>query len=239
MKEIIETINRSITEKCNQLKNEVNMGFSSIVLPNVLPITPKASSSKSTTPPISYILYGVAGLSAIGAFTASDDGSIGPKLLGLGFAALCAIGGYRFSKPTAKEEVVTGTPIINLDSFKNDVSSKVISIVKNVSGEWDDFMQANKNQLQQAINNSALDTTTKDEMMNKVFIHEVFDIRLVDFNKQINLVNTIADLKTTIESFKTKLLTAIDNTAREQIDKYNLLLSLNSDGKHSVYHGVD
>ncbi len=224
MKKIIETINRSITVKCNQLKNEVNMGFSSIVLPNSLPLAPQTSSSKSTTPPISYILYGVAGLSAIGAFTASDNGSIGPKLLGLGFAALCAIGGYKFSKPAAKEEVVTGSPNINLDNYKNDVSSKVISILKKVSEEWDDFMQANKNQLQLAINNSELDATTKDEMMNKIFIHEVFDIRLADFNKHINLVNTITDLKTTIESFKEKVLTDIDNAVKKQINKYNSMI---------------
>ena len=220
MKNLIDSINQTIAAKCNDLKNEVNTDLSSIVLSNGLPPVPRTTSRQKSTPPISYILYGLAGLSAIGALSIN-----GFRLIGLGMAAVCAYGGYKVSQQnTSSTSVVTGTPIINLDNLKNEVSSKVITIFKKVSGEWDDFMQLTKNNLQEAISQSTLDSSQKDEMMNKVFIHEVFDISLVDFNTKMNSVNNINGLKSVIEAFKSSLLNAIDETARKQIEKYSSLL---------------
>lgn len=218
MKDYIDNINCEIIAKSNQLKKEVNLGFSEIVLPNALPSVNNSNSHQSS-PPISYILYGVAGLSALGALTISEF-----KWIGLGLTAFCAFGGYKLSKQN-KKQADKKTQDINLDELKNAVSSKVLSILKNVSGEWDDFMQETKTSLPQMINNSGMSLSQKDEMMNKIFIHEVFDIRMIDFNNQMNNVNSISELKTTIESFKSKLLIAIDNTANKQISKYNSMLN--------------
>lgn len=219
MQKLIENINRTIASKCNQLKSVVNVDLSSIVLPNTLSPVPQAKTNQSSTPPISYILYGLAGLSTIGALSIS-----GFRLIGLGIAAVCAYGGYKTSQHNTSMNVVTGTPIINLENLKNDVSSKVISVFKKVSGEWDDFIQQTKNNLLDAINQSTLDSSQKDEMMNKVFIHEVFDISLADFNDKMNSVNSIKELRSVMESFKSRLINAIDETARKQIEKYNSLL---------------
>ena len=219
MNNIINNINQAIADKCNQLKNEVNVGLSSIALPNSLPPVPQTNSRQTSTPPISYILYGLAGLSAIGALSFS-----GFRLIGLGIAAACAYGGYKASQQKASTGVVTGNPIINLDNLKIEVSSKIISVFQNVSREWDDFMQQTKNNIQNAINQSSLDSSQKDEMMNKIFIHEVFDISMADFNSKMNVVSTVADLRSAIEAFRSRLLNAIETTGRKQIEKYNSLL---------------
>lgn len=219
MNNIINNINQAIADKCNQLKNEINAGLSSIALPNSLPPAPQTNSRQTATPPISYILYGLAGLSAIGALSIS-----GFRLIGLGIAAACAYGGYKSSQQKASTSVITGNPIINLDNLKIEVSSKIISVFQNVSREWDDFMQQTKNNIQNAINQSTLDSSQKDEMMNKIFIHEVFDISMADFNTRMNVVSSVAELKSAIEAFRSKLLNAIETTGRKQIEKYNSLL---------------
>lgn len=219
MNNIINNINQAIADKCNQLKNEVNVGLSSIALPNSLPPVPQTNSRQTSTPPISYILYGLAGLSAIGALSLS-----GFRLIGLGIAAACAYGGYKASQQKAFTGVVTGNLIINLDNLKIEVSSKIISVFQNVTREWDDFMQQTKNNIQNAINQSSLDSSQKDEMMNKIFIHEVFDISMADFNSKMNVVSTVADLRSAIEAFRSRLLNAIEATGRKQMEKYNSLL---------------
>lgn len=219
MKTFIENMNQSIAAKCNELKNEVNKGLSAIILPNALTPVPHTSSSQTGAPPITYILYGLAGLSAIGALSIS-----GFRIVGLGIAAICAYGGYRLSSTNSKQKVVTGTPFIDIERLKSDVSSKVILLLRKVTDEWDDYMQHNKNNLQDAINQSTLDSNQKDEMMNKVFIHEVFDISMADFNSRMNVVSTVAELKSVLEAFRSKLVNAIETTGRKQIEKYNSLL---------------
>ena len=219
MKTFIENMNQSIAAKCNELKNEVNKGLSAIILPNVFTPVPHTSSSQTGTPPITYILYGLAGLSAIGALSIS-----GFRIVGLGIAAICAYGGYRSSSTNSKQKVVTGTPIIDIERLKSDVSSKVILLIRKVTDEWDDYMQHNKNNLQDAINQSTLDENLKDDMANRIFIHEVFDISMADFNARMNTARTVAEIKSVIETFRSKMLNAIESTGRKQIEKYQSLL---------------
>ncbi len=83
MNSFINNINQTIADKCNQLKNEVNMGLSSITLPNSLPSVSQSDTRQTATPPISYILYGLAGLSAIGALSIT-----GFKIIGLGLSLI-------------------------------------------------------------------------------------------------------------------------------------------------------
>ena len=126
---------------------------------------------------------------------------------------------------SGKPDIVTGNPMINIESLKNDVSVKVISLLRKMTGEWDDFMQRTKNNIQDVINQSSLGSNQKDEMMNKIFIHEVFDISMADFNSRMNVVSTVAELKLVIEEFRSKLVSAIETTGRKQIEKYNSLLN--------------
>jgi len=219
MNNLINNINQTIADKCNQLKDEVNMGLSSITLPNSLPSVSQNDTRQTATPPISYILYGLAGLSAIGALSIT-----GFRIIGLGIAAVSAYGGYRLASSSGKPDIVTGNPMINIESLKNDVSAKVISLLRKMTGEWDDFMQLTKNNIQDAINQSTLESNQKEEMMNKIFIHEVFDISMADFNSRMNVVSTVAELKSLIEAFRSKLMNAIDATGKKQIQKYNSLL---------------
>lgn len=219
MNNLINNINQTIADKCNQLKDEVNMGLSSITLPNSLPSVSQNDTRQTATPPISYILYGLAGLSAIGALSIT-----GFRIIGLGIAAVSAYGGYRLASSNGKPDIAAGNPMINIESLKNDVSSKVISLLRKVSGEWDDFMQRTKNNIQDVINQSSLDSNQKDEMMNKIFIHEVFDISMADFNSRMNVVSTVTELKLVIDEFRSKLVSAIETTGRKQIEKYNSLL---------------
>ena len=61
-------------------------------------------------------------------------------------------------------------------------------------------------------------------MANRIFIHEVFDISMADFNARMNTARTVAEIKSVIETFRSKMLNAIESTGRKQIEKYQSLL---------------
>ena len=111
-------------------------------------------------------------------------------------------------------------PIIDIERLKSDVSSKEsYRYFRKVTDEWDEYMQHNKNNLQDAINQSTLNENQKDEMTNRIFIHEVFDISMADFNTRMNTARTVAEIKSAIETFRSKMLNAIESTGRKQMEK--------------------
>ena len=90
MKEKVENINLLISEKRDGLKQKAEVSFSSIIgaiRPTHLAVQPK----QKNIPPISYMLYGVAALSALGAVFSES------KLLCSGLGLACAFAGYHLS----------------------------------------------------------------------------------------------------------------------------------------------
>ena len=216
MKEQINLINQSIKEKRDKLIDNVERRFASIVVPSGTQNTNNAKGD--SVPPISYILYGVSALSACGAI-ASDS-----KLLCLGVAVASAFGGYQLSSSKKASKVTSATnSILNLDSLKNDISIKIIEAVKNSTNEWESFMEQKQKDVQTVIANSSLNDSQKDVMYSKVFVYEVIDISLSEFNSMMNLASNTADIKKCMDSYKSKLISAIDSVAIKQIAKYNSL----------------
>lgn len=211
MKERIEKINLAIEEKRERLKEKAKRHFSAIVLPSQLPVSRERTSADQTIPPISYILYGIAGLAALGVFL-SDS-----KILCAGLAAISAYGGYRFSNPNKPSQ--SSSPSANLNTLKNEASSKVLEIIKTTTHEWEEFMERKQQEVQQII--STIPSSQKDEMMSKVVLYEVIDIRMSEFSSMIMGVSSISELKNKIEAYKLKLLKAIDEASAKQIEKYN------------------
>ena len=212
MKERIEKVNQAIEEKRERLKEKAKRHFSAIVLPSYLPVGHEVPSTSQSLPPISYILYGIAGLAALGVFL-SDS-----KILCASLTAISAYGGYRFSNPN-KAASVSLSSSANLNSLKNEVESKVLGIIKNTTHEWEEFMERKQQEVQQII--STVSSSQKDAMMSKVVLYEVIDIRVSEFSSMIMGVSSISELKNKIEAYKLKLLKAIDEASAKQIEKYN------------------
>lgn len=220
MKEKINQVNQLIDEKCDRLKDKAERSFTFIntILNNTTKNSEVVGKGRNI-PPISYILYGMAGISSIGAL-ASDS-----KLLCLGVAAASAFGGYKFSKQKEMASPsATRYQNPNLDSLKNEVSAKVLDIVKKITNEWEDFMELQQKVVQNAIAASSLSDSDKESLQSKVFIYEVIDISISDFSSMINSVSEQSDMKTQIDLYKSKLLSAIDSAADKQINKYNSII---------------
>ena len=217
MKEKINQINRSIEETRDRLKEKVERYFLAITVPNgQLPQQSVQGSKDAKTPPISYMLYGVAGLSFILMIASeSSESSESSKLLYLAAAAACAYGGYKLSrKNKSNTSASSSSQVLDIDSLKNDVRTK----------EWEQFMEVNQKEVQSAISSSSLSEAEKDSLLSKVYVYEVIGISLSDFLFMLNAAKDLSAIKQSIASYKAMLLDAIDKAAEKQIGKYNSLI---------------
>lgn len=230
MKEKINQINRSIEETRDRLKEKVERYFLAITVPNgQLPQQSVQRSKDAKTPPISYMLYGVAGLSFILTIASiaseASEASKASKLLYLAAAAACAYGGYKLShKNKSNTSASTSSQVLDIDSLKNDVRTKVRESVTKTTKEWEQFMEMNQKEVQSAISSSSLNEAEKDSLLSKVYVYEVIGISLSDFLFMLNAAKDLSAIKQSIASYKAMLLDAIDKAAERQIGKYNSLI---------------
>ncbi len=170
MKEKINQINRSIEETRDRLKEKVERYFLAITVPNgQLPQQSVQGSKDAKTPPISYMLYGVAGLSFIlmiaSESSESSESFESSKLLYLAAAAACAYGGYKLShKNKSNTSASSSSQVLDIDSLKNDVRTKVRESVTKTTKEWEQFMEMNQKEVQSAISSSSLNEAEKDSL---------------------------------------------------------------------------
>lgn len=227
MKEKINQINRSIEETRDRLKEKVERYFLAITVPNgQLPQQSVQGSKDAKTPPISYMLYGVAGLSFILMIASeSSESSESSKLLYLAAAAACAYGGYKLShKNKSNTSASSSSQVLDIDSLKNDVRTKVRESVTKTTKEWEQFMEMNQKEVQSAISSSTLSEAEKDSLLSKVYVYEVIGISLSDFLFMLNAAKDLSAIKQSIASYKAMLLDAIDKATEKQIGKYNSLI---------------
>lgn len=222
MKEKIIQINQSIEEKRVRLKEKSERYFASITIPSDSMSSRHYSNTNrgQSKPPISSILYGVAGLSAITAMV-SDS-----KIPLLAIAAASAFGGYRLSKSGCSNFTKsTSSSSFNINSLKNEITSKVLDSVKNITEEWESFMDLKQKEIQNVIISSTLNDNQKDVLLSKIYLYEVIDISIADFTLKANSIVNISELKTLIDSYKFKLISAIDSVVIKQTSKYNALMN--------------
>lgn len=222
MKERISQINLSIEEKQNRLKEKAERFFASITIPYGETLHQGNNTAKrKSTPPISYILYGVSALSTLGVI-ASDS-----KALCCGVALASAFGGYKLSKHTESSEnkALNDSASTNISAIKNEVTLKVLESIKKITQEWEEFMELKQREIQRVIENSTLNDSEKDSLYSKVFIYEVIDISISEMCSMINKSADVATIKQTLSVCKEKVKSAIDNAAYKQTSKYNSLIS--------------
>ena len=219
MKEKIEKINLLIAEKRDRLKEKTERYFDNIRVPVSPSISSASQSKQGNIPPISYILYGIAGISAFFAVTTDS------KMLYTGIAAASAFGGYKLSQNGSSSDSLSDEIVPTLSTVKTNATSEVVESVKKTTKEWDEFMELKQKEMQTLIDMSSLDKDQKDTLASKIFIYEVIDISIAEFLNIINSATDQADIKQKINAYKEKVLNAIDNTANKQIAKYSSLIS--------------
>lgn len=221
MEERINQINLSIEEKRNRLKEKAERYFASIVIPTGnTPQQRNRTTKDESTPPISYILYGISAISAIGSL-ASDT-----KVLCLLVAAASAFGGIKLSKcaNSSETEVINDSTIISISKIKNEVTSKVLESIKKITQEWEEFMELKQHEVQSAISNSTQNDNIKDLLYSKVFIYEVIDISISEVSSMVNKAADVAEIKQILSILKERVKSAIDDAAHRQVSKYNSLI---------------
>lgn len=215
MKDILNQIVQSIEQKRDILKDKTEKYFASITIPSINTLPQKNSVNKSKSiPPISYILYGVSGLSVVGAI-ASDS-----KLLCLVAAAASAFGGYALSNSGVTNRRQPNSTKDNIEAIKSGVVSKVLDSVKMITHEWEEFMEFKQKEIQSAISQSSLSESDKDSLLAKTFIYEVIDVSISEFTSIASKAIDVVRLKQSIQLYMEKVKSAIDKAANIQISKY-------------------
>lgn len=216
MKTKVDIIVQSIEQKRLELKRNVETFFSTISVQQPISFTSSKPNKGKKIPPISYILYGLAGVSAIGII--SGDSGIS-KLLCLGVSAASAYGGYKLSNPTM-ENTVSVNNVFNIDTLKNEIKSKIVDSIKSITKDWEDFMEIQQKKLQNSIQNSEYSEQEKDAMLSKVYVYEVIDVSLSEVNRMISDATDSEYLKRQLQLIKTRIINAIDQSLNQQINKY-------------------
>ena len=215
MEEQVKQINKAIADKRDILKEHAKMYFDALKVSTNTKEAADHNTTQKGIPPISYILYGIAGLSAVGTI-ASDS-----KLLCTGLAAASAFGGYKLSKNrTTNTKNISTNSNVSTNKSKNEIISKAIDAIKNTTKEWEEFMEVKQNEIQSAIDTSSLDENQKNSLSSKVFVYEIIDINIYELSNMINTAKSADDTNKVISLYKDKLLTAIDKAAASQIAKY-------------------
>ena len=230
MKNIISNINSEIERKRDQLKNIVSHSFSEIVIVEKSQPVTSTQIARTQTPPISYMLYGTGGLSAIGALSmmgseGSDDSQSRIGLL-CALSAISIFGGFFFSRKSGNKSTTVRPSVNNFNQTENKVKEKVGEIVKKTSQDFDDFLEQEKNQLQKAINDTQCNDSIKNQMRSKIAIHEILDIKTIDFMKLANASQNATQLQDAVDIYKRKMLQAIDDACKKQMSTYLSLLDL-------------
>ena len=130
MKDTVNSVNSAIEEKKERLIQKAEMYFSGIHLPTSE--TPVPTNKRKSQPPISYIFYGAAGLSAIGGLCSHRAGS---KLAWWGLAAAGAYVGYKLSQKDNGHQMETHNEK-DIHGIKNEVTAKVLDITKRLKQDW-------------------------------------------------------------------------------------------------------
>lgn len=224
MKEKLEQINQSIDVKKNRLMAKASEYFDAINLPTITIQNQNiVRTAGSKTPGLTYILYFIA---VVFLFLAIfSDGSTFVFIL---LAAICAIGGYMFSKKNSSSPVASGHTVTqDINSIKASTISKGIDSVKKITHEWEEFMEKNQKEVYAAIDSSPFSMRQKDELSSRIFTYEVIDINLSDLMSLINSASSIADIQHKLNIFKSRFLKAIDTAANNQEKKYRSLIGLN------------
>lgn len=222
MKEKINQINQSIEEKSSCLKEKAERYFTSITVPLDNSLQQRYIDNKSKSiPPISYILYGITGLSAIGLLASNS------KCFFLCVAAASAFCGYKLSKrkPIHNGDISIHSQNSNLGSIKNEITSKVLESVKKITQEWEEFMELKQRELQSVISTSSIDDREKDTMLSKTYIYEVVDISMSEFSSMINKSANATEIGQKLSLYKEKVKSEVENAAHKQIIKYTSLTS--------------
>lgn len=230
MKETINKINLQISEKRDRLKEKAERYFDCIVVPMSATTPTHSLSKKGSVPPVSYILYGIAGVSAICTFATDSKilfasiAAINSKILFAGIAAISAFGGYIFSQNNHNDKnTAISYNTDSLSSVKTDMISKVLESVKKTTKEWEDFMELKQKEIQTLIDTAPLEANKKDELLSKIFVFDVIDISISEFSGMINTASSLLEIQQRIKEYKIKLLNAIDDAANKQIKKYKSL----------------
>lgn len=217
----INQIILSIQSKSDSLKEKARREFDTIKIPQANSFQVSKNQNNKKTPPITYILYGVSALSVLGALTCDATAS---KIILWGIAATSAIGGFRLSVPTANgAKNNRGTTTIELNSLKSDVTSQIITIVKNIKNEWEQFMEEKQQVIRSIIQSASIDDSIKDSLLSKIFIYEVVDIKISTLSSLVNEANDLSTIQHNLDFCKNELINSIELACKRQSEKYNFI----------------
>lgn len=230
MKNIIEQINKEIKEKEKRLSEKTEQYFASIFIssPQSHNIGLNERNNRKI-PPISYLLYSVAGISLIGTIFSksritfeNSDIDFSSKILYAGIAITSAFGGYKLSKKN--KPTYTPQPQIDIQKIKNNINEKINEAIIENNYDWEEFIIIKQKNIRQVINNSDKQPEEKDALLSKIYNYEVIDVNVSEMLNIINASSDLNALKQNIDNVKNKIIKAIQNTTTKQIEKYNSLV---------------
>lgn len=221
MKATIEQVIQDLNEKGSRLKSKVNTTFDGIVIPDK-PNSSVNSTSHKSTPPISYILYGVAGISLISGLMA--DATI-LKLIGIGLGCASGYGGYKLSSSGTTNSSGLRMSDVNFDDIKTETTRKITECIKTISSDWEQFMRFKHKAVQDAVKSSdSLSDSEKNERLSKLYTYEVIDISVYDIMSKAKTAKDSLSLRQMLNEFREQILSAIERTVQKQIKTYHSIV---------------
>ena len=215
MKEEIIHIQAEINRKGMELKHKANQMVDAI-RPVVLEKGQDADISSRGY--LSSILWGISAISLSASIIADKNNLL--------YALLCAstgVGAYylgNHKKTTLRK---------NSDLSVNDnLATKLVKVVRYASDEWENFIEQEKQKVQELIQKEQFGEKKKDDLYFFTYVTEPIDFKAADIYLQMNKIhnsnNFMDDFSELKQRFIRDLCTSIDRAATRQIEKYENLL---------------
>lgn len=228
MKEKVEEIKRSVSEKGGRLKEKANRRMSAILNMNVASVSDNNKRETSKTPPITWGLYAVAAVCALKGIRAFSTDEVLTPLVLIGLGTASAYIGYNISKKSVRNKK-SSSASTQVDNFEIRVktATDVVTVAKEIIAEWDDFMSITQRNIQEYIKASDLSEQQKHELLSKIALYERINISLTDFHSAVNSIPNATSFMNLLQKekndFTNKLIAAIETAVNKQIDKYSSL----------------
>lgn len=215
----IDELKRSIQEKGRSLANELKNSIIQITIPQGSSQANQPTASMDVPSRPWLLLGSVATIASLGGIMAGEKewpywvGACGLVSLGVGVSK------WR------KTSVAPTKPTVNYEETKDFVISKCSTLIDHCVLQWDQFMQAKKNEVQSLIRQSTLTESQKEEQMFFTYYPNSINLNTRMLIDDLNAIpedgSFVVRLMQAKQRYALATETAVLETVKKQIEEYS------------------
>lgn len=209
----IDELNRSIQEKGRSLANELKNSIIQITIPQGSRQANQPTASKDVPSRPWLLLGSAATIASLGGMMSGEKEW--PYWVGACGLVSLGVGVYKWRKTSA----VPVKPTVNYEETKDFVISKCSTLIDHCAHQWDQFMQAKKDEVQSLIRQSTLTENQKEEQMFFTYYPNSINLNTRTLIDDLNAIPEDGSFVVRLMQAKQRYALATEKAVLETINK--------------------